>query len=484
MQEPVGLRLCAFLFLLCFHFPLTCGLPHGPRNAALQKGESGILTRNSHGEGSHWVPAWTAMPQLVEPANLPPAPFNTSTTTFTNTTIRQTIHLTTHTSSIRLILSNAFGTTPLPITRATIALPRQENATTSPSGAGSPLIDPATLVALTFNGGCPNVTISEGATALSDPVEFAAEAQLDLTVSLYMAEGQQGKDVTGHPGSRTTSWMSFGDRSEEEDGRGDGAESVAHWYFISALLTSTSSYHHTSLVLIGDSLTDGRGSTTDTNNRWPDQLLSLLLDSNATSASYSSASLSILNQAAGGNALLLPPSSSGPNGPPALARLDRDVLALPGGPSHVLVYIGVNDIGVTAATEAAQTSIAAALIAGYKQFATRVRIAGGSGARVYAATLTPFCADKNCGESDVQPYSSKEREVSRQTVNTWIRAAPDEGWFDGVVDFDEAVRDDVEGGGSVLRADLDSGDYLHLNVKGYGILARAVMRFGENLAVW
>lgn len=87
-------------------------------------------------------------------------------------------------------------------------------------------------MALTFNGGCPNVTISEGATALSDPVEFAAEAQLDLTVSLYMAEGQQGKDVTGHPGSRTTSWMSFGDRSEEEDGRGDGAESVAHWYVI------------------------------------------------------------------------------------------------------------------------------------------------------------------------------------------------------------------------------------------------------------
>ncbi|KAK7566599.1 extracellular GDSL-like lipase/acylhydrolase [Phyllosticta citricarpa] len=419
------------------------------------------------------------MPQLVEPANLPPGAFNGSEATFTNTTLRQTIHLTAHTSSIRLVLSNTFGTTPLPVTHATIALPRQQNASSNASGAGSSIIEPPTVAALTFNGGYPNVTISEGATVMSDPIDFVAEAQADISVSLYLAEGQQGKDVTGHPGSRTTSWLSHGDQSEEQDVRGDGTESVAHWYFISALLTS-SSHTHRSLVLVGDSLTDGRGSTTDANNRWPDQLLSLLFP-NDINVSPLNRPLSILNQAAGGNALLLPPTASGPNGPPALARLDRDVLSLPGGPSHVLVYIGVNDIGVTAATASAQANIAAALIAAYKELSTRVRVA--TAGRVYVATLTPFCADAACGESDLQPYSSQAREAARQVVNAWIRGGQVEGWFDGVVDLDKAVRDDDEGG-SVLRADLDSGDHLHLNVKGYGVLARAVFEFGEEVGIW
>ncbi|KAK8158140.1 SGNH hydrolase-type esterase domain-containing protein [Phyllosticta citribraziliensis] len=368
-----GLRLSIFLFLLQLSY--TCSYPHGPRGAALLKGDPDVLTRSIHGQDDRWVPVWTAMPQLVEPPNLPPAPFNGSTATFTNTTLRQTIHLTAHTSSIRLVLSNVFGTTPLPITRATIALSRQQNATSNASGAGSPTVDPTTLVMLSFNGGYPNVTISEGATVLSDAIDFAAEAQADVSFRGSVRFGTQDAHLTR--------------------------------YFISALLTSSSSsHHHTSLVLIGDSLTDGRGSTTDANNRWPDQLLSLL-HSNATSPLRGP--LSIPNQAAGGNALLLPPSASGPNGPPALARLDRDVLSLPGGPSHVLVFIGINDIGVTAATESAQANIAAALTAGYKELVTRVRVATawrGRTARVFAATLTPFCADAACGKSDAQPYSS------------------------------------------------------------------------------
>ncbi|KAK8160794.1 SGNH hydrolase-type esterase domain-containing protein [Phyllosticta citrichinensis] len=480
MQGLLNLRLFVFVLLLQLRF--TSSYPHGHREAALLKGDPDVLTRSIHGEHDHWVPVWTAMPQLVEPANLPPAPFNGTTATFTNTTLRQTIHLTTHISSIRLVLSNAFGTTPLSITRATIALSRQQNATSNASGAGSSIVDPTTLVVLSFNGGCPNVGISEGATVVSDAIDFAAEAQADVSVSLYLAEGQQGKDVTGHPGSRTTSWLSHGDRSGEEGVRDDGTETVAHWYFISALLAS-SSRHHRSLVLIGDSLTDGRGSTTDANNRWPDQLLSLL-HSNTTSPLRGP--FSILNQAAGGNALLLPPSASGPNGPPALARLDRDVLSFPGGPSHVLVFIGINDIGVTAATESAQADIAAALIAGYKELVTRVRVATawrGRTAREFAATLTPFCADAACGKSDVQQYSSQEREVARQAVNSWIRGTQVAGWFDGVVDLDRAVRNDSEGG-SVLRADLDSGDHLHLNVKGYGVLARAMFGFGEDVGMW
>lgn len=177
-------------------------------------------TKYDHPAG-HWVAAWASMPQLTEPANLPNPPFNTSGLVFANTTLRQTIHVTAPSSRIRLRISNAFGTTSLPITAATIARPA--NGT-----PGSSAIDTSTVKTLTFSGS-PSFTIPNGALVVSDPIDFDVKAQTELSISLYLASGQVGNDITSHPGSRTTSFMTFGNQLSAANLTGQ-VQSVAHWY--------------------------------------------------------------------------------------------------------------------------------------------------------------------------------------------------------------------------------------------------------------
>ncbi|GME43191.1 Lipase GDSL [Neofusicoccum parvum] len=403
---------------------------------------------NNHTAG-HWLAAWASMPQLTEPANLPPPPFN-DTIIFANTTIRQTIHVTAESTRIRLRLSNAFGLTPLPITAVTIAQPLT-NATST--GAGSPAIDPSTLRTLTFGGGSPGFTIPNGALAVSDAVDLPVSPGAELSVSIYLADGQAGGAITSHPGSRTTSWLARGDLAAAATlGDAEGAASLAHWYFISAL-EAWAPADAGALALVGDSITDGRGSTTDGNDRWPDALLARL----QASGDAALARVAPANQAAGGNRVLA--DGLGPN---ALGRFDRDVLALPG-VRWALVFEGVNDIGAAAATPAAQEAIGDALLGAYRQFVLRAHAAG---LPIFGATITPFSAPGF--NASAQPYSSEERERTRQRVNAWIRES---GWFDAVVDFDAAVRDPEAP--TRLRAEYDSGDYLHLNPEGYKAMADA-----------
>jgi lysophospholipase L1-like esterase len=199
---------------------------------------------------------------------------------------------------------------------------------------------------------------------------------------------------------------------------------------------------------VGDSLTDGRGSTTNANNRWPDQLYDRLRSRPAT------APVAVLNQAAGGNRVLN--DGLGPN---ALARLDRDILSR-SSVAWLIVFEGVNDIGTADATPAAQRQVTADLIAAYQQIVVR---AHAQGIRVYGATLLPF------GGNNLYDDPAGEREKSRQAVNAWIRAR---GHFDAVIDFDRAVRDPAAP--SRLLPALQAGDWLHLNPEGYRILAGAV----------
>ena len=181
--------------------------------------------RADHPAG-HWIAAWASMPQLTEPANLPPAPFNTSGLVFRNTTLRQTIHVTAPSSRIRLRISNAFGTTSLPITSATIARPAN-------GAAGTSAIDTSSVKTLTFSGS-PSFTIPNGALVVSDPIDFDVKAQTELTISLFLASGQVGNDITSHPGSRTTSFMTFGNQVSAASLTGQ-VSSVAHWYVPSYL---------------------------------------------------------------------------------------------------------------------------------------------------------------------------------------------------------------------------------------------------------
>jgi lysophospholipase L1-like esterase len=385
----------------------------------------------------HWVGTWAAAPQLTEPANLPPAPFTQGNVVLANSTLRQTVHVSTSGRQIRLRFSNAYGGTDLPITMVSVARPLGGQAGVSAIQAG-------TSQPVTFDGRAA-IDIPVGAQMVSDPLDFPAPARSNLTVTIYLATGQASANITSHPGSRTTSYMLAGNHVDDEDL--PGATPVNHWYFLSGI-EAWSPDTAAAAVMMGDSLTDGRGSTTNGNDRWPDQLFTRL------QASRETAGVAILNQALGGNRVLH--DGLGPN---VLARLDRDVLAQ-SGVKWLVVFEGVNDIGTADSTEAAQKQVAGDLIAAYEQIVSRARALG---IRVYGATITPFGG--NAMYDDPQGY----REAARQAVNAWIRTSRQ---FDAVVEFDQAVRDPLNP--RQITPALDSGDHLHLNPAGDQALARAV----------
>jgi lysophospholipase L1-like esterase len=385
----------------------------------------------------HWVDSWVSMPQLTEPANLPPAPFTQDNLVLDDSTLRQTIHTSIGGHQLRLRFSNAFGGVDLPITAVSIALP-------AGGRAGVSAIQPNTTRAVTFDGRT-SVDIPVGAQAVSDPLSFNLAAASNLTVTIFLAHGQASDDITSHPGSRTTSYLLRGDHLNDPDL--PSATTADHWYFLSGVEVSASR-DTAGVVMLGDSLTDGRGSTTNGNDRWPDQLFGRL------HAQRSTSDVAVLNEAAGGNRVLH--DGLGPN---ALARLDRDVLAQ-SGIDWLLVFEGVNDIGTAPATTADQQQTAADLIAAYDQIITR---AHAQGIRVYGATITPFGGNN--------PYDDPQglREAARQQVNQWIR---DSHRFDAVVDFDRTARDPLNP--RQLAPAFDVGDHLHLNPAGYRALADTV----------
>ncbi|GAA1612410.1 SGNH/GDSL hydrolase family protein [Actinoplanes couchii] len=372
-----------------------------------------------------WIHAWTAAPQLTERHNLPPEPF----TALSGTTLRQTVRVGLGGRGVRVRFANVFGAGDLSIAAAAVAVP-------DGGRAGAVRIEPGSSRPLTF-GGERGVTVPAGAQVVSDPVDMAPAARANLTITTYLREGLDG-GLTSHPGSRTTSWLIEGDR--HADVELPAAVPIDHWYLISGVEVLTTGA--SALVILGDSLTDGRGSTTNGNNRWPDLLQDRLRDPG----------LAILNQAAAGNRVLR--DGLGPN---ALARLDRDVLAI-GGAARLLVFAGVNDLGTTVASEAAQRRVAAELIAGYRQIVVRARACG---LRTFGATLTPF-------GGNIYDDLAGVRETARQSVNSAIRG----GLFEGYADFDEAVRDPVAPWR--LHPGFDAGDHLHLNPVGHAALAAAV----------
>jgi lysophospholipase L1-like esterase len=219
--------------------------------------------------------------------------------------------------------------------------------------------------------------------------------------------------------------------------RGDGLE-CATWFFLTRVEVQSAASG--TIVALGDSITDGTASTIDTNNRWPDHL--------ARRLSAAGVRMSVLNAGIGGNRVL----AEG-NGPSALARFERDVLAQPG-VTTVIVLEGINDIGQARRSPAPS---AADLIAGHKQLIER---AHARGLRIFGATLTPF---------EGANYWTPEGEAKRQALNDWIRTGKD---YDGVFDFDAAVRDPAQPTKTQER--YDSGDHLHLNAAGYQAVAATV----------
>jgi lysophospholipase L1-like esterase len=356
---------------------------------------------------------------------MPPAPG------LAGQTLRQVIQPSLDGTRLRLTLSNAFGDGDLVVDSVHVARSK-----------GGAAIDAASDRALTFDGAAA-VTIPRGAQMVSDPLAFDVTAFVNLAVSVHFASVPAG--LTGHPGSRTTSFVQAGNVAAAADLA--GAVPVDHWYVLSGLDVWADA-RAAAIVVLGDSITDGRGSTTNKNDRWPNLLAQRLR------ANPGTAQVAVLNQGMGGNRLLR--DGIGPN---ALARFDRDVLAVPG-VRWVVVLEGVNDIGTAVGARARGEPAATArdVIAAYRQMIVR---AHSHGLRVYGATILPF--------EGFAAYSSAQSEADRQAVNQWIRAG---GELDGVIDFDAIARDPAHP--ARLAASVDGGDHLHPSAAGYRILADSI----------
>jgi len=375
---------------------------------------------------SQWVTAWSTA-QMTPGADSALSPADT-----TGATLRQTVHIARGGKTLRLRLSNAMSTEPLHLRNIHVAL-----ATTT----GASAIDPASDRPVTF-GGLGDIVIPAGADYISDPVALIVADQSTLAVSFHMPETP--KQQTGHPGSRTTSWLASGDHATDADLV--GAAKFDHWFHIAAVDIDHGSAK-AAVVAFGDSITDGYGIKPNSDTRWPDFLAARLKDK----------PVSVLNAGIGGNRLLL--DGLGPN---ASARFDRDVLSQ-SGVKYVIVLEGVNDLGMLTRDAPASPEDHAGLVARMKTaYLQMIAKAHSHGLKVFGGTITPFM-----GMDYYHPDALNE--ADRQAVNTWIRTS---GAFDAVIDFDAALRDPAQP--DRLSPAYDSGDHLHPSPTGYKAMADAV----------
>lgn len=378
-----------------------------------------------------WVGTWAASQQIPEPSNALPA------ADLSDVTIRETVHVSRGGTTLRVHVSNAFGTKPLHILSAHIA---------RPVASGSSAVDPATDRPLLFNG-VADVLIPPSAEFLSDPIAYPLAPLSDLAVSLHV-EAEPGQQ-TGHPGSRQTTFYAPGDLTAAADM--PNAKKVEHWYMLSGVDVQASSAHGYSVVALGDSITDGHATTTNGNDRWTDVLAQRL------QATKQTREAGVLNQGIGGNHLLT--DGLGPN---VLARFDRDVLAQ-AGVRYVIVLEGINDLGGLArrpdATAAMHAELVHRMIGAYQQIVAR---AHAQGIRVYGATIMP-----DGGSGYYHPDAASEHD--RAAVNTWIR---EPGHFDAVIDLDHVTADPANP--TQLLPAYDSGDHLHPGPHGYRAMGEAI----------
>ncbi|TDH61433.1 SGNH/GDSL hydrolase family protein [Dankookia rubra] len=375
-------------------------------------------------DGRHWVATWQGSPQTGDPllANLVPPP-----PSYADQTLREIVHVSLGGPQLRLRLTNSYGAQTLVVGAVHVARAAE--------GSG---IRPGTDRPVTF-AGQPGASIPPGAVLVSDPVDLAVPALSDLAVSLYVP--QDTGPATQHTLGVQTSYVTAGDATGAESFPPDAATILTRPFLSNVEVLGTPQSY--AVVTLGDSITDGYNSTVDANARWPDQLARRLRAQYGNRVAVSNAGIS-------GNRVLH--DAIGPN---ALARFDRDVL-VQAGARFVTVLEGINDIGFSVALAPAEAVTAEQIIAGYRQLIAR---AHDQGLTIYGCTLTPF---QGAG------YYSEAGEAKRQAVNAFIRG----GGFDGVIDFDKAVRDPQNP--AMLLAAYDSGDHLHPSDAGYAAMAAAI----------
>jgi lysophospholipase L1-like esterase len=369
--------------------------------------------------GGHWVGTWGTAPQLVERHNNPPAPG------LTNNSLREIVQVSIGGKKVRLKLTNEFSTEATEIKAVELAIAK--------TAGSSSEIDEATTVSLTFNGES-GVTIPANGTVISDAVNFKMDDRQNVAITIHY--GSASPSVSGHPGSRTTSYLKEGNTTDFT-----GAIRTDHWYSIQTLEVEAPKKAG-AIAILGNSITDGRGSTTNEQNRWADVLSRRLLANKATKR------VGVLNMGIGGNCVL-----GGGLGPAAVNRYQRDLFGQEG-VKWIILFEAVNDLGY--ARNGVQT--AERIIEVYKKI---IDEAHQKGIRVFGATITPFKGNN---------YYSEDHEKGRSTINTWIRTTD---LLDGVIDFDQAVRNPQDS--EAMQAQfLFENDWLHLNAKGYETMGNSI----------
>jgi len=385
-------------------------------------------------DGGDWIETWTASPQPVwdpeffAPINIPRS--------LRNQTVRQIAAVSIGGKKVRVVLSNEYGSKPLVIGAAHIAL----------AGSGAAIV-PGSDRALSFDGH-PSVTIPPGAPVISDPVDLTVEPLSNVAVSLFLPKITPL--TTFHWEGVQTAFISpEGNFAGDADLKTDST--IKARLFLSGIMVDAPP-NARAVVTFGDSITDGADSTPDANRRWPDMLARRLVQAGGPP-------IAVLNEGISGARVL-----SDRMGVNALARFDRDVLSHPHADT-VILMMGINDIGwPDSVLEPGPAPTAEDVIAGYRQLVERAHL---QGFRILGATITPF-ADTFAG-TPMEGYYNAEKEAKRQALNTWIRQS---GAFDGVLDFDALLRDPERP--TFIRKAFDSGDHLHPNDAGYQAMANAV----------
>ena len=360
-----------------------------------------------------WTGTWGTAAEFTGPGDMP------QKTTLDNTSVRQIVHVSLGGDCLRLQLSNEFSAQPVEIKSVYIA-----------DAKDSCDIDRKTARMLRFEGQY-NTIIQPGKTIWSDPIKYNLKPLQLLSITVCYGS-QVPVNATSHRGSRTTSYIAKG---TIKPGKAFNTfERVDHWYNITKIDVPANG--RKAITVLGNSITDGRGTTTNKQNRWTDIMAETLIPTNPAG---------VLNLGIGGNCVV-----AGGLSEPALKRFDRDIL----GQSNVetlIIFQGTNDIGTTGHAEQTVKK----LIDAYQTLIDKAHAAGIK--KVYGATITPF---KGNG------WYSVFHETARQVVNEWIRTS---GKFDGVIDFDKLVRDpqDKE---KIQKQYTD--DWLHLNPEGYKVMGQ------------
>ena len=392
-----------------------------------------------------WIGTWATAPQAAIPGGVE---------TFRNRTLRLIVHVSAGGTKVRVKISNTFGEQPLHVGGTHIA-----------RRAGGADIDAASDRQLTFRGKASTI-VAAHSMAVSDPVDLDVPALSDLTISLFFPETAEA--TTSHVLAKQTNYVSAETADATAAAKFPMATMIDSWPFLTGVDVKASPRGAT-IVALGSSLTDGDGSTKDANRRWPNVLAERLQKDESGNKE-----LGVLNEGIIGNRLLSdfdsPRQAGGPPplgavftelgpalGQSGVGRFERDVLAQ-AGVKYVIVALGVNDILFPGSFIPATENVnAQSILAGYRQLITRSHK---QGIRVIGTTIPPF-EHAMFRDPFFDRFYSPENERVRQEVNAWIRNS---GEFDGMIDFDQAVRDPSHPT-QILPA-YDSGDHLHVNDTG------------------